>query len=97
MARKSKEPTCAACGVSWVDHKGIMAICAENAELKRRLQTIGKAIIRTCSEATRTAAQLHRAREENKLLRQSLGIQRLLRAISKPEMRISRAVLPRRP
>jgi hypothetical protein len=27
-------PQCGSCGVAWVDHMGIMGVCAENAQLR---------------------------------------------------------------
>lgn len=28
-------PKCGSCGVAWVDHMGIMGVCAENAKLRK--------------------------------------------------------------
>ena len=35
MSDIEKEPSCKSCGVPWVDHMGIMGICAENAKLRK--------------------------------------------------------------
>ena len=35
MSDIENEPSCKSCGVPWVDHMGIMGICAENAKLHK--------------------------------------------------------------
>ena len=58
------EPKCASCGVAWVEHMGIMGVCADNKALREDL----KASLEAHDEMRLKIAQLTKERDEARLL-----------------------------
>ena len=79
MSDIENEPSCKSCGVPWVDHMGIMGICAENAKLRKERDAA-----RAEEEIKRLRAELKTALDERDDARRMYCIVRM-RISNKPE------------